>query len=117
MKIRVKVQENTYFIKLLLILSNIPPFNKLRPKELELYAHLLEVNHKYRNIPFKERNRLIFSYDTRIEISDKMGIKLNGVYNILSNLKLLGIIGDNVLLPKYLFTKVSELIFLFEDEE
>jgi hypothetical protein len=117
MKVRIGVQESTYFIKLLLIFSNIPPFNKVRPKELELYAHLLEINHRYRNIPFKERNRLIFSYETKVELSDKMGMKMNGIYNILSNLKLAKVIGDSALLPKYTFNKVNELTFIFDDED
>jgi hypothetical protein len=101
----------------MLILNNIPPFNKLRPKELELYAHLLSVNHKYRNIPFKERNKLIFNYDTKIEIASEMGIKLSGVYNILSNLRLFKIIIGETLVPKYVLNKTKELTFIFDDED
>jgi len=116
MKIRIKTQEDNYFIKLMLILNNIPPFDKLRPKELELYAHLLTVNHKYRNIPFKERNKLIFNYDTKIEIANKMGIKLTGVYNILSTLRSSKMIEEDSLIPKYAISKTNELIFIFDDE-
>jgi hypothetical protein len=78
MRIKIKTNDNNYFIKLLSIINNIPPFNKLRPKELELYAHLLTVNHKYRNIPFKERNTLLFNSDTKIEIASKMGMNYRG---------------------------------------
>lgn len=117
MKIRIKTREDTYFLKLILILNNIPPFNKLRPKELELYAHLLTVNHKYRSIPFKERNRVIFNYDTKIEISNKMGIKLSGVYNILSNIRKLGIVERESLIPKYVLSKSSEVLFIFDEED
>lgn len=117
MKIRVKTQEDNYFIKLISILHNIPPFDALRPKELQLYAHLLTVNHRYRNIPFVERNRLIFSYETKIEIASKMGIKLVGVYGILSTLRSRKMIEKDSLIPKYILNKVPELIFIFEDEE
>jgi len=117
MKIRIKTNENNYFHKLILILSNIPPFNKLRPKELELYAYLLKVNHKYRNIPFKERNKLIFNYDTKIEIATSMGIKVSGIYNILSSLRTLKVIEDESLIPKYVLNKSSELLFVFEEED
>jgi hypothetical protein len=117
MKIRIKTSEDTYFLKLLLIINNIPPFNKLRPKELELYANLLLVNHKYRNIPFKERNSLIFNYDTKIDISNKMGIKLSGVYNILSNLRKFKILEEESLIPKYVLNKTNELVFIFEEED
>jgi len=117
MKVRIKTNEDTYFLKLLLILNNIPPFNKLRPKELELYAYLLKVNHKYRNIPFAERNKLIFNYDTRIEISNKLGIKMPGVYNILSTLRRIKLLDESTLIPKYILNKVPELTFIFEDED
>lgn len=117
MKIRIKTNDDTYFLKLLSILNNIPPFNKLRPKELELYANLLSVNHKYRNIPFKERNQLIFNYDTKMEISNKMGFKLSGVYNILTRLRKLNIIDDDSLIPKYVLGKTKELSFIFDEED
>ena len=117
MKIRIKTQESTYFLKLMLILHNIPPFNKLKPQELELYAHLLKVNHKYRNIPFKERNTLIFNYDTKVVIANDMGIKVSGVHNLLSVLRKYKIINSNNLVPKLIISKVPELTFIFEDEE
>jgi hypothetical protein len=116
MKIKIKTQEDNYFLKLMMILNNIPPFDKLRPKELELYAHLLTVNHKYRNIPFQERQLLIFNYETKITIANKMGIKLAGVYNILSSLKLQKIIGNDSLVPKYILNKAKELTFIFDEE-
>ncbi len=117
MKIRIKTQEDTYFLKLMFILNNIPPFNKLRPQELELYAYLLTINYKFRSIPFKERNTLIFSYESKLEIAERMGIKLSGVYNILSSLRVLKIIEAESLIPKYVFNKVKELLFIFEDEQ
>ena len=117
MRIKIKTHENDYFLKLMSILHTIPPFNKLRPQELELYANLLTVNHKLRSIPFKERNVLIFSYDTKIEISNKMGIKLSGVYNLLSTLRSYKLLEKESLIAKYTLPKVSELVFLFEDED
>jgi hypothetical protein len=116
MKIRIKTQEDTYFLKLLSILNNIPPFNKLRPKELELYAQLLTLNHKYRNVPFQERNTLIFSYDSKVDIAKKMEIKLSGVYNNLSSLRSAGVIKDETLIPKYVLVKTPEVSFIFEEE-
>jgi len=116
MKINIKVNESDYFIKLLSILNNIPPFDKLRPKELELYSHLLTINYKYRNIPFKERNKLIFTYETRRDLAKIMGIKLTGVYNILGSLKALKLIENESLVPKFTLGKVDVLTFVFEDD-
>jgi hypothetical protein len=117
MKIKIKTQEDNYFLKLMLILNNIPPFDKLRPQELELYSHLLRINYKYRNIPFKERNKLIFTYDVKRDIASKMGIKRTGVYNIISSLKNLKIIESESLIPKYTLGKTKELLFVFEEDD
>jgi hypothetical protein len=117
MRINVKVNDDDYFLKLLLILNNIPPFNKMRPKELELYSHLLAINYKYRNIPFKERNTLIFNYEAKQDIASKMGIKPTGVYNIMSSLRSLKIITEDSLIPKYTLGKTDKLTFVFEEDE
>ena len=117
MKIKVKFTGDDYFLKLMLILSNIPPFDKLRPKEIELYAHLLTVNYKSRSIPFQERNKLIFTYEVKQAIAEKMGIKRNGVYNIFNSLKSLNIIESKSLIPKYALGKTKELLFVFEEDE
>jgi len=117
MKINIKVNDNDYFFKLLLILNNIPPFDKLRPKELELYSNLLAINYKYRNIPFKERNTLIFNYETKQEIARRMKIKPTGVYNIMSSLRALKIINDDSLIPKYILGKTNTLTFIFTEDE
>jgi hypothetical protein len=116
MKIRVKYTEKDYFHKLLLIIYNIPPFTRLRPRELELYANLLSVNHKYRNIPFKERNKVIFSNEEKIIIATKMGIKLTNLYNMICKLRNIGIIGNEALLAKYTLPLTPSVTFLFEEE-
>jgi hypothetical protein len=89
----------------------------MRPKELELYSHLLSLNYKYRNIPFKERNKLIFTYDVKRTIADKMDVKVTGIYNLISSLRNLKIIDDESLIPKYTLGKTDKLIFLFEEDD
>ena len=117
MKIKIKVTEDNYFIKLMMILNNLPPFDRLRPQELILYSHLLRVNHKYRNIPLKERNKLIFNYEVKQDIASRMGIKSIGVYNIISRLKNLDLLDKDGLIPKYTLGKARELLFVFEEDE
>jgi len=115
MKINVKVSDDTYFLKLLSILSSIPPFNKLRSRELETYAYLLEYNHRYRNIPFEERNKLIFDYDVKQSIATRMGVDIAAVRNYMSILRSHGVIGRDTMIPKYVLEKVGELVFVFKD--
>lgn len=116
MKIRVKTSEDTYFLKILTILANIPPFNKLRNRELEVYSYLLLANHKYRNVPFRERNKLIFNHETRAMIAEKMSLKIDTVYNIISSLRKKKIIEEEGLIVKYILIKSPELTFYFDEE-
>lgn len=116
MRINIPVTDENYFLKVLTLLNDIPPFNKLRPRELELYSHLLRLNHKYRKIPVDQRNHLIFNFGSRIEIAQMMGVKMAGLYNLIRGLINHGIIKKGELIPKYTFLKPSMIIFNFTDE-
>lgn len=117
MKLKIIVDEESYFKKLLSLLSNIPPFNSIRPKELELYSLILYYNHKYRKLPFEERNQLIFNYDIRMQMAKRIGIKVSGVYNLMRGLREAGIIKRNLLISKYIIPKTKSLTFLFVEDE
>lgn len=117
MNIKIPVREEEYFHKLLTILNDIPPFNKIRPKELKLYAYILELNYKYRYLPFKERNTQIFHYDRRIELADKMGVQVSGIYNLMKGLRKAGLITKRGMVPKYVLPKTKEVTFKFIEEE
>ena len=117
MKIRVSVKEREYFRKMIILLNDIPPFNKVRPKELQLYAELMELNHKHRYMPFDVRNKTIFDYQTRQDIAANMGIQVSGVYNLMKGLRKAGLITKNSLVPKYLLPKSKEVTFKFIEEE
>jgi len=116
MKIKVPVKDEDYFDKLVSLFSNIPPFSKLRPKGLELYAKLLQYNHRWSRLPFNERNTLIFSTDYKEEMAKTMGIELSGVYNLMKELKQAGIIEKDKLIVKYTLPKVKEVKFEFIEE-
>jgi len=113
MKLKIVVDEYNYFNKLLALLNDIPPFNKVRPKELELYALLMYYNHQYRKLPFEERNIQIFNSKIRKQISQKLNIKVSGVYNLMKGLRQAGIIKSNFLVAKYILPKSKSLTFLF----
>lgn len=117
MKIKIPVEEGTYFKKVLLLLKSIPPFDQLMPRQLELYAYLLEYNYLNRNARFEDRNKLIFNADVRHEIAEKMGIKLSGVYNLMRGLREVGIINKNSLKVQYLIPKSKVIILEFLEDE
>lgn len=116
MNIQISVEKGTYFRKLLTLLNDIPPFNQVRPKELHLYALLLEINHKYRKIPLPERNKLIFNYDIRTTLGEQLKVKPSGIYNLMKGLRQAGIIEKDKLVPKYIIPREKKVIFIFEDE-
>lgn len=117
MKIKITANERNYFDKLLLILSCIPPFNKVSPRDLELYAKLLKLNYQHSRGDFQGRQLNIFDKNNKKEIADEMGINVRAIYSMLTRLKEAGIIKDNSLIPKYVLPKTSELTFVFEEEE
>ena len=116
MKLKIVVDEYNYFKKLLALLSSIPPFNKIRPKELELYALLMYYNHKYRRLPFKERNVNIFHHESKKQMAEELNIEVSGVYNLMKGLRDAGIIKSNLLMAKYILPKTKLLIFSFVNE-
>jgi len=121
MKLKVQIKENEYFIKLLSFLNNIPPFNELTKQELHVLAALLELNYKYRKVPFLERSKLLFSTASRKVIVKMLDIHYNNLYNLLQRLRSKGFIqmdkGQIILNPKYALDKTATLTVLFEDEE
>jgi len=116
MNLIVQYIEEDYFLKLVYLLRTIPPFNDLTRKELDLYAYFLYYNDKYKTIPLRDRNKLIFNHDIRKTIAKKMGINMARVYNIVALLKKKGIIGDGELNPRYVISKVDYLAFIFKEK-
>jgi len=116
MKLKIVVDEYNYFKKLLALLNDIPPFNKVRPKELELYSLLMYYNYKYRKLPFEERNIQIFNYKSRMQMAQELNIKVSGIYNLMQGLRKAGIIKHNLLIAKYILPKDKSLTFFFVTE-
>lgn len=122
MKIMVRASEEDYFYKLLTLLNNIPPFSKSRPKELELYGHLLRYYHNYRKAEFEDINHVIFGNTAtarkiKIDISRRMGIPMSSYYTLLMGLRKHGIIRKKGFNIKYVLPKVKTLTFVFKTDE
>jgi len=117
MNINISVDESNYFYKLLVLLNDIPPFSKVRPRELELYAHILKYYHAHSRWPLNEINDLIFCAKFRIQLAEDVGIEVSGVYNLMKGLRQAGIIGRDKLVPKYIIPKTKSLTFNFISTE
>jgi len=70
--ITIPIKTKNYWRDLVEIFDFIPPFSELRPRGKDVLALLFEKHYKYINLPERERNRLIFDYDTYQEIADKL---------------------------------------------
>jgi len=112
--IPVKTSKQDYFLKVLRLLDKIQPFSNLRPKELELFANLLFLNDKYKDIPEQERNEIIFSKGRKEEITKIMNISMEVYYNLVMALRKNGLITENSIVPKYRIPELKEITFKIE---
>ncbi len=117
MNINVSTEESNYFHKLLILLNNIPPFSKIRPRELELYAHILSFYHAHSRIPFEHINSAIFNMKFRTKLASDMELEVTGIYNLMKGLRKAGIIDKDKLIPKYIIPKTKSLTFNFVSTE
>ena len=111
-----------YYRQLLDILDFIHPFDKLRPRQKDIYAELLKKNNKYKSLDPKDRNKLIFDKSTYKEIAATLDLSSSNIYNIMGELKDLGLIistedNENIMEDKYIPPKVDIIAFkLIEDK-
>ena len=98
--IKIPTTEEKIFRQYLEIFN---PIIKLRSKELDVLSQLLYFNDKLKDIPEEHRNKILFDYDTKKEMQNKIG--LSGAYfdNCLSILRKKGIIINNKLIKNFLF--------------
>lgn len=92
MVIKIDTIPRKFFRQALEVLRNIPPLSSLRNKELDVLAELLYFNDRYSNIPQDLRWKLVFDYDTKMDIITYLDMKDVDLYNILTSLRKKGII-------------------------
>jgi len=125
MEIPLKLEEDQKYVEILRILSNIrypgkiTPYYKLRNREIEVLAILFYLyNEKYSSIPEKERNTLIFSYESRQEIADRLSgrgtpVSKYTIYNIMMDLRKKGLIGSKAMIPHIIIPNIEKITLKF----
>lgn len=113
--IELKVNLLQYFESVLVTLKPLQPFKDLRDKELRVLAQLLYYAYKYRELPDRERFRLVFDYDTRQEICNSLNIPLGSLNNNLTVLRGKKIITGRVINKKFLLDpdKDPQVVYKF----
>lgn len=115
LKISIPVTSDNKFLAIVQILSRVSkPFSNLRPREIQVYAELLAYNHKWKDLPEKERNKLIFDYDTRLAIAEKLDMKIHTLYTLMKRLKENEILIDDSINKKYTIPELESLTFIFK---
>jgi|694.fasta_scaffold73794_3 hypothetical protein len=106
-------QSQTDVYLMYLKITNI--FNPLTTREQELLAYIMYYNELYSNIDSELRKRILFDYDTKVEIREKMNISEANFNNLISNLKKKGVIVNDNLHKAYdvLFDDKSEMVLKF----
>ena len=101
-KIPIKTTEEKFYRQFLEVFKSIPPFSKLRAKELDVLGEILYQNNKYKNIPKGERSIVVFSKEVRTQMRDRLLMTVDIFNNNLSGLRKYKIISNNNKLMKFL---------------
>lgn len=89
-----------FFRQFLELIKSIPPFNKLRPKELDVLAEIMYQNDRYSDLEPKIRQKIIFDTKTREDIRNGLNMTKESFNNNLSILRKHGVLSkENELMP------------------
>lgn len=111
--LKIQLQKDNYFLRLLELFSLFKPFSILTKREREALAILLEENYKRLDIPYEDRMKIIFNYETRRDIADRMKVSVFNLNNLYKGLRTKGFIDLYSINKKYLFTPETHNEFLF----
>jgi len=96
--------KGKFYRQYLEIIRVFPPYNKLRDKEIDILAEFFRLNNEYSHLDESIKWKIIFEYSTKIQIKDKLNISDANFNNILTSLRSKGLIVNNKIPTKYLFT-------------
>lgn len=98
--IPIRTNRDKFFRQVLELLRSLPPFNKLRPRELELLSKLMAYSDEFKALDKDSRYDLIFSTRTRRTIADDLDMSEDAFNNNLSILRRHGLVTkDNRFAP------------------
>lgn len=95
------------------LLSPFKPYNDLTKREKEVFSILLELNYRHKDIKYEDRMKIIFNYETRRSIAERMGISIYNLNNLFKELREHKFIDLYSIDKRYLFTPDTHNEFLF----
>lgn len=98
--IPIRTNRDKFFRQVLELLRSLPPFNKLRPRELELLSKLMAYSDEFKALDRESRYDLVFSTRIRRSIAEELDMSEDVFNNNLSILRRHGLITkDNRFAP------------------
>ena len=123
MIIPILTSHDKFYSQLVSLFSNFAPIKSLSNREKSLLIEILNQNYKYRNIPEDSRYIVLFSTENRITMAKNIGISVDALYVLLSNIRKKGAITSDNRIPAFLAKIVPEdtfeftILFKIKDEE
>lgn len=123
MIIPILTSHDKFYSQLVSLFSNFAPIKSLSNREKSLLIEILNQNYKYRSIPEESRYIVIFSTENRIIMAKNIGISVDALYVLLSNIRKKGAITSDNRIPAFLAKIVPEdtfeftILFKIKDEE
>lgn len=115
MEIKVTLKPLEFYKDSVSILSCVEPYKKMTETQRDIYTELLTRYFvlQYKGSTSEEANRIIFTYDERRRIQDRLRISDSVFRNCLTALRKIGMITGRTLVPKYIPTYGQQIIFNF----
>jgi len=96
MNINIKTDKEKFFLQYLNVIKPLLG-SKLANQEIEVLSQLLYYNNEYKDLDVKARGIVIFDYDTRVKIMEKLDISYNTLGNNLLKLRKKGFVKGNTI--------------------
>ena len=94
-KIPIRTTQDKFYRQFLELFRSLPPFDKLRSRELDVLSEILYQNNKYKTINKKTRPLIIFSKEVRKEMRERIDVSEEIFNNNLSGLRKHKLINDD----------------------
>lgn len=110
-------KDKNKYLMMLNLFSYISPYSILNNREKQVLSELYFYDYELKGLDEKKRDKLIFDYDTRSEIAEKLDISTDSVYNIMSSLKKKDFILGKHLNRKVILPDVDNIEIIFINAE
>lgn len=108
--ISINTKDSKFYRQYLEVISSIRPISQLTNRERDVLSELLKMNNKLKGISEANKSKIIFDYDSKMEMINNLGdMSYYSFNNALAKLKKVGLVSrDN---------KLKESILLYPGKE